>query len=394
MHLYFARTKALARLIPVLLVIALALPTAAPALAATGPDYAIPGGWFFTQTGGGQGNGYAVRDSGTDSSGNTIKFWTEFQRLGGVATLGYPIGEPYVGSDGFTYQPFQRGVLQWRPELGRAVLSNTFEILQNASKDDWLLEVKGIPKPIVDDGSGGNYAKAVSTRLGWMTNALIKAKFLANPNPASISNWSEDQAIQLYGLPMSQPEQHGPFITQRFQRISFQLWTDSVPGMPAKGTVVGILGGDLLKEAGLLPASAVQALGPSGTGPAQPAATPTPAPASYSWHVASIQGWPNCGTTYIRAYTRDANGNGVNGMTLKSWNDWGNEYIASTRNYNGTDGYWDRVIGPGVRAGKWYVMLVDGSGRQASDVAVVNFTGSCEANQGNVQEAEVVFQSR
>ena len=385
----------------ILLALVLALSAAGPAFAETGPDYAIAGGWFFTQTGGGQGQGYAVRDAGTDSSGNTIKFWTEFRRLGGVSTLGYPVGQPYVGSDGFTYQPFQRGVLQWRPERGVAVLSNTFEILQAAGRDDWLFDGKGVPRPISDDGSGGNFGKAVATRLGWLTNDAIKAKFLANPNPQAIGSWSQDRAIELYGLPMSQPEKHGPFVSQRFQRIAFQLWVEDVPGMPAKGSVVGVLGGDLMKEAGLLPAGAGQPLGPGGTGTAQPTpapqptATPVPPPAAnYPWRVTSVQGWPNCGTTYIRAYTRDAAGNGVNGMTLKSWNDWGNEYVASTRNYNGKDGYWDRVIGPGVRAGKWYVMLIDGSGRQSSDIATVDFTGSCAENQGNVQEAEVEFRSQ
>ncbi|MDP2954821.1 MAG: hypothetical protein Q8N53_00255, partial [Longimicrobiales bacterium] len=74
-----------------LLALVLALLAPAPGFAETGPDYSIPGGWFYTQTGGGQGQGYAVRDAGTDSSGNTIKFWTEFQRLGVVATLGYPV---------------------------------------------------------------------------------------------------------------------------------------------------------------------------------------------------------------------------------------------------------------------------------------------------------------
>jgi len=388
-----------ARLLGVGLMLVMAVLTAGPAFADNAPDYAIPGGWFFSQTGGGQGQGYAVRDAGTDSSGHPIKFWTEFQRLGGVATLGYPVGQPYVGSDGFTYQPFQRGVLQWRPELDQAVLSNTFEVLQSASKDDWLFNVKGVPRPIADDGSGGNFQKAVTTRLGWLTNGSIKAKFLANPNPEAIAGWNQDRAIELYGLPMSQPEQHGPFISQRFQRISFQLWTDAVPGMPARGTVVGILGGDLLKEAGQLPAASTRPLGPGGSPPTQ--ATPTPAPTAapppstnYPWHSTNVQGFPNCGTTYMYAYTRDANGNGVNGMTLKSWNDYGNVYIASTRNYNGQDGYWDRVIGPGVRAGKWYVELVDGAGNQASDIVTVNFTDSCAANAGNVQEAEVDFQAR
>ncbi len=399
MHRTMTRPRFWARALPLLFILALSLPAALPAFADNGPDYAVSGGWFFTQTGGGGGNGYSVRDSGTDSNGKTIKFWTEFQRLGGVATLGYPVAEPYVGSDGFNYQPFQRGVLQWRPERGQALLSNTFEQLQSAAKDDWLLAAKGIPKPIADDGSGGDYNKAVSTRLGWLTNSAIKSYFMSNPNPGSIPSWSQDAAIQLYGLPMSAPEQHGPFITQRFQRFAIQLWTNSVSGMPAPGTVVGVLGGDLVKEAGLLPAGAVQVQGPGGTGPTQPPPAPSPSPApapppasNYSWYVASVQGWPNCGTTYMIAYTQDANGNNVYGMTLKSWNDWGNVYIASTNN-NGSNGSWNRLIGPGVKPGKWYVQLIDGQGNPASDVATVNFTGSCVADQGNVQQATIIFKA-
>lgn len=380
---------------------------ALPALAAT-PDYTIPNGWFFSQTAGGNGNGFAVTDY-TDSSSRSIRFWSEFRRLGGVSTLGYPIGQPYVGSDGFTYQPFQRGVLQWRPEANVAFLSNTYEILQSAGKDDYLLGVRGIPRPISDDGSGGVYSKAVATRMTWLTDSAIKAKFLANPNPSSNPSWNQDRSIEMYGLPMSQPEKHGPFISQRFQRIAFQLWVEDVPGMPTKGTVVGILGGELLKETGLLPAGSIQPLGPNATpvagvtpqptalATAQPTAqataqpTATPVPSGYSYRVESVGGQPNCGTTYIRAFVRDSNGNGMNGMTLKSWNDWGNEYIASTNSYSGQDGHWDRLIGPGVKPGRWYIALIDGNGTISSPTATVDFSSSCEANQGNIQEAEVVI---
>ena len=86
-----------------------------------------------------------------------------------------------------------------------------------------------------------------------MTNEQIKAKYLANPNPDAISGWSVNRSIELYGLPMSRPERHGPFISQRFQRVAFQLWVEEVPGSPAPGTVIGVLAGDLLKEAGLVP---------------------------------------------------------------------------------------------------------------------------------------------
>jgi hypothetical protein len=81
----------------------------------------------------------------------------------------------------------------------------------------------------------------------------IKEHFLSNPNTSRIEDWSEDLSIQLYGLPASEPVKAGPFIVQRFQRISLQLWVEDVPGMPQKGSVVGILGGDYLKQAGLVP---------------------------------------------------------------------------------------------------------------------------------------------
>ena len=266
-----------------------------PALAASGPDYAIAGGWFFTQTGGGQGRGFAVSDALADANGRPIKFWTAFQRLGGVATLGYPIG-------------------------------------------------------------------------------------------------------QLYGLPMSAPERHGPFLSQRFQRVAFQLWLDNVPGMPAPGRVVAVLGGDLLNESGLLPATSTQPLGPGGVVMVQPAATPAPQAtvlpsATWPWHVTYVTGYPNCGTTYIRAYTRAKNGLGVSGLILKSWNEGGNVYIATSRYANGTDGYWDRIISSGPSAGTWYVQLLDGNLNPASAIVTVNTTANCDPNQGPaIQKVEMAFQ--
>ena len=386
------------RLAVVALMLLVGVLSPGPVLAATGPDYAITGGWFFTQTGGGQGRGFVVSDTLVDARGQPIKFWTAFQRLGGVATLGYPIGQPYLGADGFTYQPFQREVLQWRPELDGAVPSNTFEQLSTAGRDDWLLTVKGIPRGVADDGSGGDYQKAVATRLSWLTNDLIRAKFLANPNPREIATWSVDQSIQLYGLPMSPPERHGPFLSQRFQRVAFQLWLDNVPGMPAPGSVVGVLGGDLLNESGLLPPTSTQPLGPGGVAIVQPAATPVPQTttspsATWPWHVTYVTGYPNCGTTYIRAYTRDKNGLGVSGLILKSWNAGGNVYIATSRYANGTEGYWDRIVSSGPSAGTWYVQLLDGNLNPASAVVTVNTTANCDPNQGPaIQEVEMAFQ--
>ena len=91
-----------------------------------------------------------------------------------------------------------------------------------------------------------------------MEDPEIKEYFLSNPNTGHIEDWSEDLSIQLYGLPASKPVKAGPFIVQRFQRISLQLWVEDVPGMPQKGSVVGILGGDYLKQAGLVPSDAAR----------------------------------------------------------------------------------------------------------------------------------------
>src|SRR5687767_10925252 len=59
-------------------------------------DFDIPNGHFYTQAGGGAG-GFAI----TDNDG--MLFWSEFQRLGGVPALGYPISSRFVW-DGFTVQ--------------------------------------------------------------------------------------------------------------------------------------------------------------------------------------------------------------------------------------------------------------------------------------------------
>src|SRR5579875_310465 len=214
-------------------------------------DFAIPSGWFFSETGPGNGLGYRV----TDADG--VRFWSEFQRLGGVATLGYPSSRRFVGADGLVYQVFQRGILQWRPELGSAVLVNTFDELSAAGQDARLAEL-GIPSPIRDDGSNGNWLRARDTRLAWLTNPAIASFFRANPNPRAISFWNVDRSIELYGLPTSYPVRSGPFVVQRFQRISLQLWVEAIPGMPPPGSVVGILGGDLYKQAGLIPPGATE----------------------------------------------------------------------------------------------------------------------------------------
>jgi hypothetical protein len=77
-------------------------------------DYAIPGGVFFTEAlpGRTDGAGFAVQD------GHSIKLWTAFQELGGVAALGYPISRRFEWN-GRVAQAFQFSVLRVDPSTGR-----------------------------------------------------------------------------------------------------------------------------------------------------------------------------------------------------------------------------------------------------------------------------------
>lgn len=200
------------------------------------------GGGCYPQAAQGQGVFCVTNDNG-------VLFADAFRWYGGVDALGYPSSQRFV-QGGLTYQATQGAVLQWRPDYGHAVLANTFEWFTDAGKDDELLAVDGIPKPIRDDGSGGDWQRAKQIRLSWLTDDAIRATFLAAG--------SLDAAIDRYGLPMSRPERHGPFVIQRFQRIAFQHWVENVPGMPAPGSVVRVLGGDILKQFGMIPPGATR----------------------------------------------------------------------------------------------------------------------------------------
>src|SRR5205823_3640122 len=118
-------------------------------------------------------------------------------------------------------------------------LANTFDWFTSAGLDDWLENVASIPKPIQNDGSNGDWNAAKQTRLTWLTDTGIRAYLL--------DGRSLDEAIELFGLPQSRPEDRGAFVIQRFQRVALQRWTRDITGMPSRGSVVRVLAGDLLK---------------------------------------------------------------------------------------------------------------------------------------------------
>lgn len=207
-----------------------------PSAALTAPDWDIPGGHFFTQTGGGTGRGYAVIDD------DAAKFWTAFKQFGGVQAVGYPASQRFRW-DGFIVQVFQRVIFQWHPETQSVAFVNTFDRLSELGKDDWLLTVRQTPRPISLDERGKTWDQIVKGRLALLDAApAIRAKYYDVAG----------DPIQANGLPTSAVTDMGNHYALRAQRVEFQLWKQDVPWAKA-GTVTVALGGDIAKEAGILP---------------------------------------------------------------------------------------------------------------------------------------------
>ncbi|MBI4319834.1 MAG: glycoside hydrolase family 99-like domain-containing protein [Chloroflexi bacterium] len=209
---------------------------------ATGaPDYDVPNGHFFTQTSGrGGGTGFLVSNDGG------IRFWDELSRLGGLQAMGYPISRRFSW-DGFVVQAMQKGVVQWRPEAGRAYLVNVFDQMSAAGKDEWLLGAKSVPKPLGPEFDAGRpWAETVQARLALLdANSAIKRRYLATRD-----------AMTSLGLPTSRVEDFGNHYSIRLQRAVIQQWKIDVP-WARTGQVVIANGGDIGAEAGLYPAEAM-----------------------------------------------------------------------------------------------------------------------------------------
>ncbi|MBA3534761.1 MAG: hypothetical protein H0T73_22850 [Ardenticatenales bacterium] len=226
--------------------------------AQTGGDWAIPNGHFFTQAASGQG-GFSVLDN------SEARFWAEFQRLGGLQNVGYPISRRFV-YDGFVTQAFQKLVLQWRPEVGQAWPVNIFDELSRHSFDQRLNSTRQTPYPLQNfDPAGATWAQIVANRQGLLTeNAAIRTRYFSVRDP-----------LNVFGLPVSRVEDMGNHYAVRTQRAVFQQWKEAVP-WAAKGQVTIANGGDIAKEMGWLAGPAILPEAAPGQGGTLPTATPAP----------------------------------------------------------------------------------------------------------------------
>jgi hypothetical protein len=171
-----------------------------PARAATGADWPIPGGHFFTQANGAGDpqTGYAVVDDAA------APFWTAFRRLGSVDTLGYPVSRRFVW-DGFLVQAFRKVMFQWRPEIGKVYFVNVFDQLSQAGQDAWLDSVRQTPPP---------FDTAPDSTLAW-PDVVARHQALLTQNPAIRARYFGDSdALQHFGLPISTKDYGNVFVVR------------------------------------------------------------------------------------------------------------------------------------------------------------------------------------
>ena len=126
--------------------------------------------------------------------------------------------------------------------------------MSKAGKDDWLLGVRQVPRPFDNSpDTGQTWDKVVQRHLSYLDqDPAIKARFLSDPG------W-----LNHYGLPQSYGD-FGNVFVMRAQRAVFQHWKVDVPWAKA-GDVTIANGGDIAKEAGLIPKDAVTPEAPPGS---------------------------------------------------------------------------------------------------------------------------------
>ena len=208
--------------------------TTPPARAA----WALPDGWFFGETATASGEGAVRGYPVTDADG--IAIWSAYDRLGGLAYLGYPLSHRFA-HEGAVLQVFQRGVLRFDEAPTGVVVVHLLDELHAAGHDAKLKTAAGIPElslPPTAPATG-----RASDRVGWVLRAF--------PGLAAYLETAPD-ADALLGLPTSTVEDMGAFSAVRFQGGALQQWKQAMPWAPAGGVTLANVG-TLAREAGLYP---------------------------------------------------------------------------------------------------------------------------------------------
>ena len=201
---------------------AAALGAWSPAAALDCEGILVDDGCLFTITGGDTpdpDDGYAV----TNADGVPLY---DFIRERDLNAIGYPVSQRWV-SGPFTFQAFQKVILQWDPGKQRMNYYNTLDVLANRYPEIELPNVP--PHQVLEADRGADFATIIRNHLALLDqNDAIKARFLSEPD------W-----LNLYGLPIRYEEREVNGHPQglqllRAQRTVFVIWN-----VPAPGTTVG-----------------------------------------------------------------------------------------------------------------------------------------------------------
>jgi hypothetical protein len=212
-------------------------------------DYPIGNGYYFSQANGmpttPTSAGYLITDDGD------VRLWSEFQRLGGVAALGYPAGSR-TAHNGFVVQLTQKAVLQWRPERQEVWFANVFDELHEAGLDNYLFATHQIPPPLDLGDAALPACVAGDQDACFVETAQNHYRLLERPEvPGALREfyWADGDPLNHWGLPMGVHD-FGNVVVVRNQRAAFQYWRVATP-FAAAGSVTVVNGGDVSKQAGL-----------------------------------------------------------------------------------------------------------------------------------------------
>jgi hypothetical protein len=233
----------------------------APAILATPMSWALSDGYFYGETAsataGAGPRGYAVTDA------DAVPFWSEFQRLGGVTYLGYPLSQRFT-EDGVTRQLFQRGMLRFANADAGVTVVPLLDQLHAAGHDAALRERWGVPPlelPVGEDSSPDQ----ADQRIDWVFRDY----------PALAAYWAgAPDAFALLGLPTSTVVDVGAYYAVRFQSGVLQQWKRDEPWAKT-GEVTAANVGEAVRALGLVPA---EALAPAAVTPPASDAVPPAAP--------------------------------------------------------------------------------------------------------------------
>jgi hypothetical protein len=221
------------------------MPTVA-SISLAAPDWPMPNGWFFTQTNGrpqlSSATGFAVTNA------NGLPFWNEFQRLGGVDALGYPLSVRFTWR-GFTVQVFQKIVFQGAERGSEVSVLNVMDDLSAAGKNEFLRGERSIPLPLGSELDAGRAAADVPT---------ARLALLADDPAIEQAYRGVFDAVRRFGLPTSRVTDMGDYLVAiRCQRAVLQRWKKDVPWAKAGEVTIANVG-QIAIEAGLFPPQGLQ----------------------------------------------------------------------------------------------------------------------------------------